>query len=145
MDYFDKCKTNWERMYGNGERWEKLQAKWCKYTKDKKLPLLHMALVDKKKKTSVNAQQDIVSGAPKMFIFPGDQGYDGDEYEQLRCESGASNATGLLNIRGPNEINEDLQQMNGAQLDGDDYDEENENNKDKEEEEEKGRHKHCRG
>ena len=26
MEYFNKCKTNWDRTYADGERWEKLQA-----------------------------------------------------------------------------------------------------------------------
>ena len=43
---------------------------------------------------------------------------------------------------GPNEVNEDLQQMNDARLDGGKYEEEDEN---KEDEEEKGKHQHCRG
>ena len=54
----------------------------------------------------------------------------------MRRKSGASNATGLLNMLGPNEINEDLQKMNDAQLDGDDNDEEHKNYKDEEEKEE---------
>ena len=64
-----------------------------------------------------------------MFIFPGDEGYEWDEYERLRRESGASNPTGLLNVLGQNEINEDLQKMNDAQLEeheSDEVDEEKE-------------------
>ena len=74
-----------------------------------------MALVGKKKASSVGVQHENESGAPNIFVFPGDEGYEGDEYEQLRCESGASNAAGLLNMLGLNEINEDLQKMNDAQ------------------------------
>ncbi len=33
MEYSTKCKTNWDRMYADGERWEKLQADWCDYMK----------------------------------------------------------------------------------------------------------------
>ncbi len=61
-----------------------------------------MALVGKKKAPSVGGQHDIESGAPNMFIFPGDDGYEGDEYEWLRCKSGALNATGLLSMLRPN-------------------------------------------
>ena len=31
MDYFNNCKTNWDRTYADVERWEQLQADWCKY------------------------------------------------------------------------------------------------------------------
>ena len=129
MDYFKKCKTNWDRTYAGLERWEKLQADWCEYIKDKKSPLLHMALINKKKAPSVDVQQEMESGTPNMFLFPGDDGYEGDEYERLRRESGASNQTGLLNMLGQNEINEDLQKMNDAQLEeheSDEVDEEKE-------------------
>ena len=109
MDYFNKCKTNWDRMYDDEEQQEKLQAKWCEYMiKDQKPPLLNVALVDKKKTTSVHVQQEFVSGAPNMFIFPGDEGYEGDEHERLTCKSDA--------MLGPNEINEDLQQMGRGRL-----------------------------
>jgi hypothetical protein len=135
MDYFKKCKTNWDRTYADLERWEKLQADWCEYIKDKKSPLLHMALINKKKAPSVDVQQEMESGAPNMFLFPGDDGYEGDEYERLRRESGASNQTGLLNMLGVNEINEDLQKMSEAQL-GDDYNEEGNENYELEEEKE---------
>ncbi len=53
-----------------------------------------------------------------MFLFPSDERYEGDEYERfLRGKSGASNPKRLLNMLQPNEINEDLQKMNDAQLD----------------------------
>ena len=129
MDYFNKCKTNWDRTYANVERWEKLQEDWCKHIKDTKSPLIHMALVAKKKAQSVSVQHEILPDVPNMFLFPGDEGYEGDEYERLRRESGASNPTGLLNMLGQNEINEDLQKMNDAQLEeheSDEVDEEKE-------------------
>jgi hypothetical protein len=68
-----------------------------------------------------------------MFSFPGDEGYEGHEYERLRCKYCASNATGLVNMLGPNEVKEDLQQMNGAQVDRGKYEEESKNNEDEEE------------
>ena len=129
MDYFNKCKTNWDRTYADVERWEKLQEDWCKHIKDTKSPLIHMALVAKKKTPSVGEQQDVLPDVPNVFLFPGDEGYEGDEYERLRRESGASNRTGLLNMLGQNEINEDLQKMNDAQLEeheSDEVDEEKE-------------------
>ena len=129
MDYFNKCKTNWDRTYADVERWEKLQEDWCKHIKDTKSSLIHMALVAKKKTPSVGEQQDVLPDVPNVFLFPGDEGYEGDEYERLRRESGASNPTGLLNILGQNEINEDLQKMNDAQLEeheSDEVDEEKE-------------------
>ncbi len=64
-----------------------------------------------------------------MFSFPGDD-------ERLRCKYCASNATGLVNMLGPNEVNEDLQQMNGAPLDRGEYEEECKSNEDEEEKEE---------
>ncbi len=114
---------------------EKLQADWCKHIKDKKSPLIHMALVAKKKAPSVGVQHDILPDVPNMFLFPSDEGYEGDEYERLRCESGASNPTGLLNMLGQNEINEDLQKMNDAQLDENDNEEEHESDEVDEEKE----------
>ena len=129
MDYFNKCKTNWDRTYADVERWEKLQEDWCKHIKDTKSPLIHMALVAKKKAPAVGVQHDVLPDVPNMFLFPGDEGYEGDEYERLRRESGASNPTGLLNMLGQNEINEDLQKMNDAQLEeheSDEVDEEKE-------------------
>ena len=129
MDYFNNCKKNWDRTYADVERWEKLQEDWCKHIKDTKSPLIHMALVAKKKTPSVGEQQDVLPDVPNVFLFPGDEGYEGDEYERLRRESGASNRTGLLNMLGQNEINEDLQKMNDAQLEeheSDEVDEEKE-------------------
>ena len=137
MDYFNKCKTNWDRTYADVERWEKLQEDWCKHIKDTKSPLIHMALVAKKKAPSVGVQHDVLPDVPNMFLFPGDEGYEGDEYERLRRESGASNRTGLLNMLGQNEINEDLQKMSEAQL-GDDSNEEGNENYEVEEEKEEG-------
>ena len=129
MDYFNNCKKNWDRTYADVERWEKLQEDWCKHIKDTKSPLIHMALVAKKKTPSVGEQQDVLPDVPNVFLFPGDEGYEGDEYERLRRESGALNRTGLLNMLGQNEINDDLQKMNDAQLEeheSDEVDEEKE-------------------
>ena len=95
-----------------------------------------MALVGKKKAPSVDVQHEILPDVPNMFPFPGDEGYEGNEYERLRRESGALNPKGLLNMLQPHEINEDFQKMNDAQLDGDDNEEEHENYKDEEEKEE---------
>ena len=76
--------------------------------------------------TTFDVQQEVLSEAPNMFVFPGDEGYEGDEYERLRQESGASNGTELLNMLGVDEVNEDLQQMNNSQLEGEDEVEEEE-------------------
>ena len=82
--------------------------------------------------------QEISPNAPNIFLFPGDEGYEGDEYEErARQKSGASrNGTGWLNNLGADEVNADLQQMNNSQSEGAAYEDEcKDNEEDKEEEE----------
>ena len=89
MEFFNMCKSNWDKVYADKEHWDTLQSDWCSHIKHMKTPLQHMQLNqgDKKQATVEMIPTPKTSELPlqtNKFFFPGNEEYEGDEYEIMR-------------------------------------------------------------